>query len=33
MDLVICGISVAAYVAATSYVKKKLFQLAKVKKQ
>ena len=31
MDLVICGISAAAYVVATGYVKRKLVKLAKVK--
>ncbi len=31
MDLVICGISAAAYVVATGYVKRKLIKLAKVK--
>ena len=31
MDLVICGISAAAYVIATDYLKKKLIKLTKVK--
>ena len=31
MDLVICGLSAAAYVVATGYVKKKLLKFAKVK--
>ncbi len=31
MDLVICGISAAAYIIATGYAKKKLLKLAKVK--